>query len=134
MISKRRAYRQQVTIRRILKMYGEKAAKAARQALRDNAETLVQAVRELAPIEKEFYKKRKYKLKHPGRLRDSVHIEDGKKDTIRVVADAKDDKGFCYVPIIEYTPRGQPFMKPAYEAKKISMINHSKDLIRAAIK
>lgn len=133
MISKRRAYRQQVTIRRILQLYGEKAAQAARQALRDNAETLAQAVRELAPVETGFYKERKFKLKHPGRLRDSVHIEDGKKDSIRVVADAKDDKGYCYVPIIEYSSRGQPFMKPAYEAKRIEMINHSKDLIRAAV-
>lgn len=129
-----KAYKQQATIRRILQLYGEKAAEAARQALRDNALTLEQAVRELAPVEKGFYKGRQFKLKHPGRLRDSVHIEEPKKDVIRIVADAKDDKDFCYAPIIEYAPYGQPFMKPAYEAKKIAMINHSKDVIRAAIK
>lgn len=125
----------QVTIRRILQLYGDKAAQAARQAIKDNAETLVQKARELAPVEKGFYKGRHFKLNHPGRLRDSIHVEeDEKKDTLLVVADATDDKGRCYAKIIEYSPRGQPFMKPAYEAVKIEMINHSKDLIRAAIR
>ena len=74
-------------------------------------------------------------MKHPGRLRDSIHVEVGKKkDTMLVVADATDDKGYCYARIIEYGPRGTPFMTPAYEAKKIEMINHSKDVIRAAIR
>ena len=124
-----------VNLKKILQLYGEKAATAARQALRENAEALAQAAREIAPVETGFYRGRQYKLKHPGRLRDSIHVEEsGKKDTLLVVADAKDDKGFCYAPIIEYAPRGQPFMKPAYEAKKIAMINHSMDLIRAAIR
>lgn len=129
------ARHRKISIKAILQRYGEKAATAARQALLENAETLVTAARELAPVEKGFYRGRHFKLKHPGRLRDSIHVEDsGKKDTVLVVADAKDDKGFCYAPIIEYSPRGQPFMKPAYEAQKIHMINHAKDLIRAAIR
>lgn len=127
------ARRGKVSVKAILQLYGEKAAQAARQSIRDNAETLAQAARELAPVEKGFYKERKFKLKHPGRLRDSIHVEEGKKDTMLIIADAKDDKGYCYAPIIEYSSRGQPFMKPAYEAKKIEMINHSKDLIRAAV-
>lgn len=122
------------SIKDILELYGEKAAEAARQSIKDNAENLAQAARELAPVEKGFYKGRQHKLKHPGRLRDSIHVEQEKKDTVLVVADAKDDKGFCYAPIIEFSPRGQPFLKPAYEAKKIEMINHSKDVIRAAIR
>ena len=126
--------RRSVNIKQILQLYGEKAAQAARQALIDNAQTLAAAARELAPVEKGFYKNRQFKLKHPGRLRDSIHVEGVKKDTVQVVADAKDDKGYCYAPIIEFSARGQPFMKPAYEAKKIEMINHSKDLIRAAIR
>lgn len=129
-----RRRRQQVNIRRILELYGEKAAEAARKALRENAENLVTAARELVPVEKGFYRGRQHKLKHPGRLRDSIHVEESGKDKIRVVADAKDDKGYCYAPIIEYAPWGTPFMKPAYEAKKVEMINHSKDVIRAAIR
>lgn len=121
------------SIKDILELYGEKAAEAARQSLKDNAENLAVAARELAPVEKGFYRGRKHKLKHPGRLRDSIHVEQEKKDTVLVVVDAKDDKGYCYAPIIEFSPKGQPFLKPAYEAKKIEMINHSKDLIRAAI-
>lgn len=128
-----RRRRQQVNIRRILELYGEKAAEAARQALRENAETLVAAARELVPVEKGFYRGRQHKLKHPGRLRDSIHVEDGKKDSVLVVADAKDDKGYPYAPIIEYAPWGTPFMKPAYEAKKVELINHTKDAIRAVI-
>lgn len=129
-----RRRRQQVNIRRILELYGEKAAEAARKALRENAENLVTAARELVPVEKGFYRGRQHKLKHPGRLRDSIHVEDGNKDSVLVVADAKDDKGYCYAPIIEYAPWGTPFMKPAYEAKKIAMINHAKDVIREAIR
>ena len=126
--------RARTSIKNILQLYGEKAAEAARQALRENAETLVEEAKSRCPVEKGFYKGRHFKLKHPGRLRDSIHIEEGKKDTIKVVADAKDDKGYDYAAIVEYAPWGQPFMKPAYEAKKIEMINHSKDVIRAAIK
>ncbi|MBR0059914.1 MAG: HK97 gp10 family phage protein [Selenomonadaceae bacterium] len=126
--------KQQVNIKKILQLYGDKAAQAARKALNENGENLAQTARELAPAEKGFYNGRHFNPKHPGRLRDSIHVEEGGKDKILVVADAKDDKGYCYAPIIEYSPRGKPFMKPAYEAKKIEMINHAKDVIRAAIK
>lgn len=128
------AKRRNVSIKAILERYGDKAATAARKALHENAENLVQAAQELVPVEKGFYRGRKHKLKHPGRLRDSIHVEEGSKDKVLVVADAKDDKGFCYAPIIEYAPWGTPFMKPAYEAKKIEMINHAKDVIREAIR
>ena len=122
------------SIKDILDLYGEKAAEAARQSIKENAEILAAAAKELCPVEKGLYRGRQFKLKHPGRLRDSIHIEQGqKKDTVLVVADATDDKGYCYARIIEYGPRGTPFMTPAYEAKKIEMINHSKDVIRAAI-
>lgn len=132
-MARTRGYNQQATIRRILALYGEKAAAAARQALRENAESLVEEMKNRCPVETGFYSDRHFKLKHPGRLRDSIHVEEGgKKDVIQIVADAKDDKGYPYAAIIEYSPRGQAFMKPAYEAKKIEMINHSKDLIRAA--
>lgn len=128
------AKRKSVSIKAILQRYGDKAAHAARLALHENADNLAQAARELAPVETGFYRGRQFKLKHPGRLRDSIHVEEGGKDTMLVVADATDDKGFCYAPIIEYSPRGKPFMKPAYEAKKIELINHAKDAIRAAIR
>ena len=130
----KREYNRSAGIRRILQLYGEKAAQAARKALRENADTLVAEAKNLCPVEKDSYNGRQYKLKHPGRLRDSIHAEDSGKDAIRIVADAKDDKGYAYAPLIEYGPRGQPFLKPAYEAKKIEMINHSKDSIRAALR
>ena len=126
--------RHQANIRTILEVYGTRAVEAARQSIRDNAENLAQKARELAPVEKGFYVGRQFKLKHQGRLRDSIHVEEGGRDTMLVVADAKDDSGFCYAPIIEYAPYGTPFMLPAFEAKKIEMINHTKDLIRAAIR
>ena len=128
------ARRKSVSIKAILQRYGEKAAQAARQALRENAETLVTAAREIVPVEKGLYRGRQHKLKHPGRLRDSIHAEQEKKDTLQIIADAKDDKGYPYAAIVKYAPWGTPFMKPAYEAKKIEMINHTKDLVRAAIR
>ena len=133
-MAKSKAYKQQATIRRILQLYGEKAAEAARQALRENAETLVEEAKSRCPVEEGLYRGRQHKLKHPGRLRDSIHAEQEKKDTLQIIADAKDDKGYPYAAIVEYAPWGTPFMKPAYEAKKIEMINHTKDLVRAAIK
>lgn len=126
--------RQKVTIKKILELYGEKAASAARQAIKENGETLAQAARELAPVETGFYGGRQHKLKHPKRLKESIHVEEKSKDKVWVVADATDDKGFCYARVIEYAPYGKPFMMPAYAAKKIEMINHAKDVIRAAIK
>lgn len=127
------AKHKKVNIKRVLQLYGDKAANAARQALKENAETLMQEAKSRCPVEKGFYKGRNFKLKHKGRLRDSIHVEQNKKDVMQIVADAKDDYGYPYAAIIEYAPYGQPFMKPAYEAKKIEMIHHSKDLIRAAI-
>jgi len=129
----RRRRRQQANIRAILEMYGERAAEAARQSIRDNAETLAEEARSRCPVETGFYRGRQFRLNHPGRLRDSIHVEQRGHDTMLVVADAKDDSGFCYAPIVEYAPYGTPFMIPAYETKKDEMINHTKDLIRAAI-
>lgn len=137
--------KRKISIKAILERYGEKAAVAARQALRDNAATLVEEAKRRCPVEKGFYKGRQYKLKHRGRLRDSIHVENAGKDTIAVVADAKDDKGYPYAPIVEYSSKNTinlngmiinplAFMKPAYEAKKVEMVNHSKDTIRAAIR
>lgn len=128
------AKRRNVSIKAILERYGEKAAEAARKALHENAENLAEKVRELCPVETGEYGNRKHKLKHPGRLRNSIHVEEGGKDKVLVVADATDDKGRYYGMLMEYSPRGQAFMKPAYEAKKIEMINHSKDVIREAIR
>lgn len=128
-----RRRRQQVNIRRILELYGKVAADAARQALRENAENLAQTARELCPVEKDEYNGRHYKLKHPGRLRDSIHVEEG-KNNMRIVADAVDEKGRYYGMLIEYSPRSQAFMEPAYREKKIEMINHSQDKIRNAIR
>lgn len=127
------ARRKSVSIKHILELYGEKAAQAARKALRENAETLVQAARELCPVETGLYRDRQHKLKHPGRLRDSIHVEEG-KNIMRIVADAADEKGRYYGMLIEYSPRGQAFMEPAYREKKIEMINHSQDTIRNAIR
>ena len=123
-----------VNIKAILDRYGEKAAVAAQKALKENAENLAAAARELAPVETGFYGGRQHKLKHPKRLKESIHVEEKSKDKMWVIADATDDKGFCYARIVEYAPYGKPFMTPAYEAKKIEMINHVKDTIRAAIK
>lgn len=114
------ARRNNVSINLILQNYGERAAQAAQQALLDNAELLAQEAKSRCPVK-------------TGRLRDSIHIEP-KRNSVRVVADAKNDSGFCYAPIVEYSPRGQPFMRPAYEAKRIEMINHIQDAIRAAIR
>ena len=52
------AKRKQVNIRKILQLYGDKAAEAARKALHENAENLAQTAREIVPVEKGFYRGR----------------------------------------------------------------------------
>lgn len=126
--------RYQVSIKKILNDYGDKAVQAAWQALKENGETLTVAAKEICPVETGFYKGRHFELKHPGRLRDSIHVEQPKKDVVWVVADATDDKDVCYARIVEFAPYSKPFLRPAYEAKKIEMINHTKDTIRAALR
>ncbi len=104
----------------LLRQYGERAAQAAREALIENGETVVEEAKRRCPVD-------------TGALRDSIHAEQKSADKIRIVADAQAKDGYYYGRMIEYGPHGTPFMKPALEAKREELKQHTMDRIRAAI-
>lgn len=118
----RRAGRRNMTVRRILEQYGEDAADAAKEALRENAELLIDEARSRVPV-------------RTGKLRDSIRaVESRSGERIKVVADAKDSAGRQYAAIVEYSPKiNRPFMYPAFYARRTDMIENVKEKIREAL-
>lgn len=110
-----------VTVGTILRAYGEKAAQAAREALMENAKTLVEEAKQRCPVK-------------TGTLQGSIHPEQKNKNTILVVADAQAKDGYYYGRLIEYSPYGQSFLRPALEAKLEEMHQHTLDKIREALR
>lgn len=104
----------------ILRQYGERAAQAAREALLENGETVAEEARRRCPVD-------------TGNLRDSIHVERKGDNVVRIVADAQSDDGYYYGRRIEYAPDGQPFMRPALDAKRDEIKQHTLEKIRAAI-
>lgn len=109
-----------ISIGAILQQYGERAAQAARESLLENGETVAEEAKRRCPVD-------------TGRLRDSVHVEPKGANKVRIVADAKSDDGYSYGGIIEYGPHGTPFMRPALEAKREELKQHTIEKIRAAV-
>ncbi len=112
-----------LNLREVLARYGERAARAAKEALAENAETLAGEARLRCPVD-------------TGRLRDSIHVEISKNGgKAKVIADAKNAKGVPYGRYVEFSPRiDEPFMYPAMDAKREEMKQHTIDRIREAMK
>lgn len=72
-----------------------KVRAAAKKAVRKNAALLVREMKAIAPVSMDG--------DHPGRLRDSIHAEEGRLGDVSavVIADAKDEKGRPYAPPVE---------------------------------
>ena len=92
-----------ISIGAILQQYGERAAQAARESLLENGETVAEEAKRRCPVD-------------TGRLRDSVHVEPKGANKVRIVA-----------------PHGTPFMRPALEAKREELKQHTIEKIRAAV-
>ncbi len=107
------------TISGLLRDYGEKAKQAAVESLLENAETVAEEARRLCPVDS-------------GKLQASIHTEPKGENKVRVIADAK-NKDYYYGRITEYSPSGKAFMRPALEAKRAEIKQHTLDKIRAAI-
>lgn len=98
------------SIKELIENLGEKAVQAAREALIESAEIVVDEAKSRCPVSNIV------KEKH---LRDSIHAEPKGKDKVRIVADATNPKdGYRYGNLIEYSPNGKPFLRPALEAKR----------------
>lgn len=107
----------------ILSRYGDKAARAAREALAENAETLAEEARRRCPVD-------------TGRLRDSIHVEISRNGgKAKIIADAKNAKGVPYGRYVEFSPKiDEPFMYPAMDAKREEMKQHTINRIREAMR
>lgn len=101
--------RNQRQLVRRLQEIGERMTEATKAAMRECAEAVAQDAKNFCPVK-------------TGRLRDSIAVETSRDGmTYKVTANAKNNDGVCYGFIVEYSPRGTPFLLPALEANK-SMI------------
>lgn len=109
--------------RSLLNDFNDRVVQAAKEGLRDNADLLVEEAKNRCPVD-------------TGRLKNSIHAEVvGNGFKVRVVADATNDRGFFYAPIVEYSPKiNKPFMYPALDAKRQEMHDHLIDKIRLVVR
>ena len=107
------------SIKTILDTYGERAVQAAKQALEENADIVVEEAKSRVPVK-------------TGKLQASIHAVKKGENKIRIVADAK-KKRYYYGNLIEYSPRGKPFMRPALEAKRDEIKQNMINKIKAAL-
>ncbi len=106
----------------LLKIMGDKAAKAAKNALSEGADMVVTEAQERCPV-------------RTGELRDSIHKEVKKQGLrINVVADAEHG-GVYYGRLVEFSPRiNRPFLYPAMDAKRKAVKEHIAEAVREALK
>lgn len=109
----------------IAERFGEAVKNAGVEQLRKGAEQIARTARELCPT-------------RTGKLKNSIRVVDKSSKTktkIQVLADAKDDKGFCYARIVEFSPKmGRPFLIPARDEHAAEIRSNALDAIRDAIK
>lgn len=110
-----------INFKKFVEEWGEKAAQAAKEAIKENADTLLKAAQERCPVES-------------GMLKASLHIKLNKNGTkAEVVADAKDGD-FPYGLAVEYGyNQKSAFLWPAWHSKKAAMREHLEKKIRQAL-
>nr|DAT34275.1 MAG TPA: type I neck protein [Caudoviricetes sp.] len=102
----------------LLDIIGTNAAKAAKAALKEGADGVVEDAKSRCPVK-------------TGALRDSIHAEVKRNGTyIKVVADAQND-GVYYGKVVEFSTKiNKPFLYPAIDAGRDSI----RDNIARAVK
>ena len=107
----------------VLKVYGERVADAAKEALADNAEELCQTVKSKCPV-------------RTGRLLNSIHVSRLKDGAVyKVIADAQGDDGTPYARIVEFSPKiDKPFMYPSMDEKRDKFKRNVVSKIKEAIR
>lgn len=105
-----------------LKELGQDVCEKALNALEEGAQIVTDEAKSRVPVK-------------TGRLRDSIHFKKiNKGQKIRIIADAKDEKGFSYAPIIEFSPRiNNPFMHDSLSARRAEVKQNIIDAIREAV-
>lgn len=108
----------------ILLELGAEAVEAAKKALLDGAELIVRDAKILVPV-------------RTGRLRDSIRaeVEDKKVFRVKIVADARNERGIAYGKYVEFWPgREKPFLYPAYYANRDKIREMVADAVRKAVR
>ena len=115
----------------ILRELGENAAKAAKDALADGAEIVMQEARNRCPV----YKGNDCRVVK-GALRDSIHAVKQKGGAkYKIVADATSHDGIFYGKLVEFSPAiNKPFMYPAMDARRDEVRNKIIDAVREALR
>ncbi|MDY6268930.1 MAG: HK97-gp10 family putative phage morphogenesis protein [Selenomonadaceae bacterium] len=115
----------------ILKELGEQAMEAAKDALADGAEVVADEVRRRCPV----YDGRDHRVVK-GALKKSIHVvkRKGGKEYHRIVADAQAQDGLFYGTIVEFSPKGRPFLYPALDAKRKTVQDIIVERVREAIR
>ena len=116
---------------RDLESLGKNVIEAAKAALQKGAEAIAEDAKSRCPVGD--LKKGPGKG-HPGRLRDSIKAVPKKNGAVyNIEANAKDDEGFPYGQIVEFSPdRGRPFLYPAMDALGPTVKSSIVEAIRAA--
>ena len=114
---------------KILTELGENAKKAALKALSEGAEIVADEARKRCPV---------YEGNDPrvvkGALRDSIYVGSQRANEVQIIADAMAKDGLFYGRIVEYSPKGRPFLYPALDAKRESVKNLIVESVRRAIR
>ena len=115
----------------ILKELGENATKAAKSALAEGAELVMQEARNRCPV----YKGNDRRVVK-GALRDSIHavkLKGGAK--YKIIADAVSHDGIFYGKLVEFSPKiNKPFMYPAMDARRDEVRNKIIEAVREAVR
>lgn len=105
-----------------LRRRGNAAVQAAKQALREGVNGIVDDAKLRVPVD-------------TGRLKNSIHAEtENEGASYKIVADAKNEQGNSYAKIVEYDPKiNKPFMYPAIEANKQRISDKIKQAIERSV-
>ena len=107
---------------RNLRMKGEHVLTAAKQALKEGADMIVQDAKSRCPVK-------------TGALKNSIKaksLEDGA--AYELTADAKNKRGIAYGQFVEFDPRiAHPFLYPAMDAQRDAVNNRVKQAIDNAV-
>jgi HK97 gp10 family phage protein len=115
----------------ILRELGENATKAAKDALADGAEIVMQEARNRCPV----YKGNDHRVVK-GALRDSIHTVKQKGGAkYKIITDATSHDGIFYGKLVEFSPAiNKPFMYPAMDARRDEVRNKIIDAVREALR
>lgn len=116
---------------RDLENLGKNVIEAAKAALQKGAEDIAEDAKSRCPVGDT---KKGPGKGHPGLLRDSIKAVPKNKGAVyHIEANAKDDNGFLYGQIVEFSPdRGRPFLYPAMDAGRAAVKSAIVEAIRAA--